>query len=262
VDDDPRSSQLPRGVALRDVRPGDAHALVHFHHVLSSEGARTMSATSSGRWSVEALVHLATVDRPNGEAIVGVHGHDIVALGTCDPIDERDAAEVAVVVAEPWVEHGVDAVLFRRLVTRARDRGRTRLEVVVRPEQQRLLAVFQRTGVALPRPGEDGLVHVRLSLVPPAPTVAPDRPGAVMRWQRTSVRYITRYRSTDAKYTIESVAGATGRWHLRRQRVGGSDLVGVFVSTREASVAAEADAALGRRRRPDGRGSGRGQPRP
>jgi hypothetical protein len=77
-----------------------------------------------------------------------------------------------------------------------------------------------------------------------------------MRWQRTSVRYITRYRSTDARYTIESVTGSNARWHLRRQRANGSDLVGVFASARDASAAAEADAATSRPRHPDEPGTG------
>ena len=77
-----------------------------------------------------------------------------------------------------------------------------------------------------------------------------------MRWQRTSVLYITRYRSTDARYTIESVGGGNARWYLRRQRPAGSDLVGVFPSARDASAAAEVDAAGARARPPEEPGAG------
>jgi hypothetical protein len=77
----------------------------------------------------------------------------------------------------------------------------------------------------------------------------------VVRSQRTSVRYITRFRSNDARSTIETVGGAGARWHLRRRRLDGSDLVGTFPSPRGA---AEADAAKGRcgrgRRRDEGEG--------
>jgi hypothetical protein len=79
--------------------------------------------------------------------------------------------------------------------------------------------------------------------------------GHGLRWQRTSVRYITRYRSTDARYTIETVGGSNARWHLRRERANGNDLVGVFASVQEASAAAEADAAAARRRHPDEAGT-------
>jgi len=246
---------------LRDLRPDDAPALVTFQRSLSSESAQRQAAALLRRMSTEDPVGLTPIDHTDRDAFVGVRGHDIVAVGTSDRIGTTDIAEVTVVVAEPWLEQGVEAVLFRRLAARAQGRGCTGLEVLVRPEQERMLAIFQRSGARLPSPAEDGLVHVRLSLAKHTTAVASERGGAVMRWQRTSVRYITRYRSTDARYTIESVASAHGRWHLRRLRPNGSDLVGVFASARDASAAAEADAAVSRRRRRDEPGTGRTQPR-
>jgi hypothetical protein len=64
-----------------------------------------------------------------------------------------------------------------------------------------------------------------------------------VKWQRTSVKYITRFRSTDARYSMESIGGAGARWHLRRQAASGSEVVGVFASAQDASAAADADAA-------------------
>jgi hypothetical protein len=148
--------------------------------------------------------------------------------------------------------------MFQRLAVRAQDHGYAGLDVLMRPEHQRLLDVFQRCGLPATRRDEDGLVQVRLSLLHAETKADAERgPEDAMRWQRTSVRYITRYRSTNARYTIESVASSSARWHLRRQRANGSDLLGVFASARDASAAAEVDAATSRPRHPDEVGSGR-----
>jgi hypothetical protein len=242
---------LPRGIALREVRPDDGQALGRFHEALCRDGTQLRSAVVQQRLGAEELVRLAAVVDPDHDMLVAVRGRDVVAVGWCHRIPTTNIAEMAVVVAHPWQDTGIEAVLLPRLVVRARRRSFARLEVLVRPEHERLLEMFQRSGHPVRRRIEDGLVRVSVPLAARGAGGSDPAAGDVMRWHRTSVRYITRYRSTDARYTIESVGGSNARWHLRRQRGAGSDVVGVFASARDASAAAEADAASSRARHPD-----------
>jgi GNAT superfamily N-acetyltransferase len=253
VDTDPSATvRLPRGVAVREIRPKDGDALDRFFQALSIESTQLRFCAAQPRLSAEELARFTTIDHADRDALAAVRGRDIVGVGRYDRIDTTDVAGVAVVVSELWQDRGVDAVLFHRLVERAQGRGIVGLKALVLTEHQQMLEVFQRSGIPLTVRVEDGVVLVDLSLAGRTATAGSDHVvGDRMRWHRTSVRYITRYRSTDARYIIESVGGSNARWHLRRQQATGSELVGTFASARDASAAAEADAADERTRHPD-----------
>ena len=78
--------------------------------------------------------------------------------------NDRGAAEVAFTVDGRYRGQGIASRLLRHLAAIARGRGITRFEAEVLAENCPMLAVFARSGFAMKRRRESGVVHVELSL--------------------------------------------------------------------------------------------------
>jgi GNAT superfamily N-acetyltransferase len=162
---------LPDGatVDIEPMRAGDAERLDHFHHTLSGETIRLRFFGVHPDLSDQELHRFTHVDHVNREALVAVHGGEIVGVARFDRLrDGGNEAEVAFVVADPWQGRGLGTVLFERLAGRARVLGISRFVADTLFLNRRMLAVFRATGLPHAERTEGSVVHVVLELDPPA----------------------------------------------------------------------------------------------
>ena len=78
--------------------------------------------------------------------------------------NDRGAAEVAFTVDGRYRGQGIASRLLQHLAAIARGRGITRFEAEVLAENRPMLTVFARSGLAMERRREGGVVHVELTL--------------------------------------------------------------------------------------------------
>jgi GNAT superfamily N-acetyltransferase len=78
--------------------------------------------------------------------------------------NDRRAAEVAFTVDGRYRGQGIASRLLQHLAAIARGRGITRFEAEVLAENRPMLAVFARSGLAMERRRDGGVVHVELTL--------------------------------------------------------------------------------------------------
>ena len=165
---------LPDGatVDIGPMRAGHAERLDHFHHTLSSETIRLRFFGVHPDLSDQELHRFTHVDHVNREALVAVHGGEIVGVARLDRLsDGGDEAEVAFVVADAWQGRGLGTVLFEQLAARARELGVSRFVADTLFHNRRMLAVFRATGLPHAERIQGGVVHVVLELDPPVSPV-------------------------------------------------------------------------------------------
>jgi GNAT superfamily N-acetyltransferase len=151
-------------VRLRRMEEGDAPRLVRFHDTLSSETVYLRFFSVHPHLSDPEVHRFTHVDHRDREAIVALHGDDIVAVARYDRMPDRDEAEVAFVVTDAWQGLGLGSALLGRLADMARAEGVTRLRAETLPHNRRMLAVFHHSGLPVHTRVEDGVVHAELDL--------------------------------------------------------------------------------------------------
>jgi RimJ/RimL family protein N-acetyltransferase len=149
-------------LTVRPIEPADADRLVRFHATLSLETTRLRFFTPHPRLTQNELLRFTTVDHHDREALVTLHGDDIVAVGRYDRTHEAHRAEVAFVVTDAWQGRGVGPMLLRRLVDSARAVGITCFIAHVLPENQRMLDMFAHADLGATRRIVDGVVLVEI----------------------------------------------------------------------------------------------------
>jgi RimJ/RimL family protein N-acetyltransferase len=165
---------------VRAIRPDDRDRLQAAFHALEAESVylRDFSFKQSlteadldrlcGPDFDERVVLVVTLPGEHGEIIVGSGGYVRLPATAAGGID---AAEVAFAVEEDVQGQGISGKLLSVLVGLARDDGITRFDAEVLSRNLPMLRVFERSGLPLTvSPEEDGVVHVRMALAPPAPT--------------------------------------------------------------------------------------------
>ena len=100
---------------------------------------------------------VATIGAGTQESVIG--GGRYVSAN-----NDRRAAEVAFTVDGRYRGQGIASRLLQHLAAIARGRGITRFDAEVLAENRPMLAVFARSGLAMERRREGGVVHVELSL--------------------------------------------------------------------------------------------------
>ncbi|GCD94031.1 hypothetical protein EHYA_01687 [Embleya hyalina] len=155
--------EWPARVRVRTARIEDAAEVRAMHERCSPETRRLRYFTSAPRLPESALGRLLVP--ADGLSLVGV-GPDgaIGALATLfHPAGER-VGEVALMVEDGWQRHGLGTALLRSLAEHAAARGATGLRAHVLPWNRRMLALFERAGLAGRCGYEDGVVLVEAEL--------------------------------------------------------------------------------------------------
>ena len=172
---DPRSFRVEERLrdgtplTIRSVRPDDRERMREAYARLSPEAIYLRLFAPKKELAESELTRLIEVDFDREVALVAAIGagtqESVIGGGRyVSANNDRGAAEVAFTVDGRYRGQGIASRLLRHLAAIARGRGITRFEAEVLAENRPMLAVFARSGFAMKRRRESGVVHVELSL--------------------------------------------------------------------------------------------------
>src|SRR5262249_1385620 len=136
---------------------------------LSPEAIYLRLFTPKKELTEAGLKRLIEVDFQREVALVATIGtgaqESLIGGGRYVRTDESSSvAEVAFMVDGRYRGQGIASRLLRHLAAIARGHGITRFEAEVLAENRPMLSVFARSGLAMERRREGGVVHVALAL--------------------------------------------------------------------------------------------------
>jgi GNAT superfamily N-acetyltransferase len=164
-------------VVLRPMADDDGPRLVRFHESLSPESQYLRFFNAHAHLSDHEVTRFTHVDHVRRDAVVAMDGDDIVGVGRLDRTCDGHEAEVAFVVADTHQGRGVGTMLLRRVIERAAELGVERLVAETLLHNDRMLAVFRRTGLPYVSRFGDGVIHVTLTLIGRAAASSRPRTG-------------------------------------------------------------------------------------
>ena len=164
-----------RQVNVRAMRPNDWQGVLAAFHELDRESIYTRFFTFKRSLSDDELDRITNVDFDNVVALLVTarNGDDERLLGggryaTGDGHDGARSAEVAFLSGAHARGQGVASLLLRHLALIGRERGLSRFEASVLPQNQPMLSVFRHSGLPMTVENDGATVHVILSLTKPA----------------------------------------------------------------------------------------------
>lgn len=124
-----------RTVTQRPIRPDDAERLARLFDRLSPTSRYRRFFSPIHHPSRRMLHHLTIVDHDRREAIVAVHGDEMIGVASYEgDRDDPASAEVAVLVDDAWQRLGIARFLLDRLAREARRHGIERFTATVLAE--------------------------------------------------------------------------------------------------------------------------------
>jgi RimJ/RimL family protein N-acetyltransferase len=158
---------LPDGRSIR-IRPllgSDEAAYRGFVATVSPRSQYYRFFTPRRVLTEREIDHFLHVDHTDREALVAVHGSDIVAVARYDrDSDDPAAAEVAFIVRDDFQRQGIAPRLLQVMAGLAGTRGIHRLHASVLPDNTGMLKVFANTDWVTSRRFEDGAIAVTMTL--------------------------------------------------------------------------------------------------
>jgi acyl-CoA synthetase (NDP forming)/RimJ/RimL family protein N-acetyltransferase len=151
---------------VRPIRPDDGPRLLAFHARQSPQSIYYRYFSPRPRLSerdVDRLTHLDYVDRM---ALVAIRGDEMLGVARYDRLRHRAEAEVAFFVDDANHGRGLATVLLEHLAVRAREVGLTAFTASVLPDNRKMIGVFTAAGFQTATKFADGVVEVRLGIVP------------------------------------------------------------------------------------------------
>ncbi len=170
---DERRTALRDGtpIVIRPVRPDDRDALRESFERLSPESRYRRFLAPMAHLSESQLTYLTRVDHRDHEALVAMAEGDGDADGEGLGIarfvrlQDPDAAEVAVAVADSWQGRGLGTVLLAHLLARARQEGIERFTATVLADNRGSLEVLSSLGHTTVGPPQGGAVELTIDLL-------------------------------------------------------------------------------------------------
>jgi len=148
---------------IRPIEPSDAPALIKAHDHLSDESRRLRFFRPHPKMSETQASFFSTVDHVDREAFVVMDGKYIAAVGRYDRV-EPDAAEVAIVVGEPYQHHGLGLQLLDALAARAREVGITRFVADTMGENRAAIGLIRHWAPERKSSFDSGYIHFEMPL--------------------------------------------------------------------------------------------------
>jgi RimJ/RimL family protein N-acetyltransferase len=132
-------------VLVRPLRPEDKALISQAFEALSPETRYRRFFAPLQSLSSQDLRYLTEVDHRDHEALAAVNPENGMIIGVARFVRSEDPeeAEVAVVVGDPWQEHGVATALLERLVERAREEGIERFVALVMSDNEDAIDFFR-----------------------------------------------------------------------------------------------------------------------
>ncbi len=158
-------------VIIRAIRPGDKDSILAAFSAMDRESIYTRFFAYKKELTSDELMHITDVDFERVVALVvttsGEQSETLVGGGRYAVLDDDPpfrTAELAFVTEEGYRGRGVAPLLLNHLERIARERGVTRFEAEVLPQNHAMLSVFRRSGHPMTSRVEAGTVHVVISL--------------------------------------------------------------------------------------------------
>jgi GNAT superfamily N-acetyltransferase len=154
---------------LRPIREGDEAGLLALYDRLSPESLyfRFFAVPDKDAGKAAYLTH---VDYEERYAVVAEAAGAIVGVARWERLADRPGhAEVAFTVADEFQGRGLGGILFRRLAALARGREITIFEAEVLKNNERMLRVFERSGLPTVTRDQGSVLTILMALDPAAP---------------------------------------------------------------------------------------------
>jgi RimJ/RimL family protein N-acetyltransferase len=167
-------------VTIRAIRPADKAGIVEAFGRLDPESVYTRFFQPKPSLSIQELKAATDVDFENVVALVVMiesGGREVIIGGgrylIINPSSPERSAEIAFLVEEDYHGQGIAGRILKHLARIAREKGVSRFEAEVLPQNKAMLAVFAHSGLPMKQELADGAIHVTLSLAErrePTPT--------------------------------------------------------------------------------------------
>lgn len=154
-------------IQLRMIRPSDKAALADGFAQLSPDSRRRRFHSTKAALSDSELRFLTECDGLSHFAIVAFWNEDstgeqlgvgVVRLACAD--DDPKVAELGITVADAWQNRGVGALLLKRIVGAAAERGFERISAVILADSKGMMSLIGRTFENVTIKHENGFVIV------------------------------------------------------------------------------------------------------
>jgi acetyltransferase len=157
-------------VAIRPIRPEDEPAMVRFHATLSEESVYSRyfhHMNLSFRVSHERLTRICFIDYDREMVLVAESpDHEIIAVARLTRQRGSNQAEFAVLVGDPWQEHGVGGEMMRTLVEVAKKERISRVFGQILTDNRAMQEICRQLGFSVRYSLEDRLVEAVIDLEP------------------------------------------------------------------------------------------------
>lgn len=160
-------------LALRPLRPEDAHALQDFVRRLSDESRLMRFMSAVRELTPEMMARLTQLDYDREMALVAVApasgqgsrenvgdtGREVAGVAHYAANPDERSCEFAVVVADDWQGRGLGGELMRRIVELARGRGFTHMEGITRSDNRAMQTLSRQLGFSVSSDPEDAALY-------------------------------------------------------------------------------------------------------
>ena len=156
-----------REIEIRSLRPDDGDRMAEAFAKLEQESVQSRFFGAKSGLSEGDLSLIREMDFETRVALVATlieNEHEIIIGSASYCRTGKDCAEIAFTVEEDYQGQGIARCLLGHLARIARERGIVRFEAEVLPNNTRMLGVLARSGWAMTKSTQDGVVHVILSL--------------------------------------------------------------------------------------------------
>ena len=136
-------------VLVRPIGPSDKPALRAAFERLGANSRHMRFLASKGRLTGGELAYFTEVDHVDHEALIATDtaGREILAVARYVRLaSDREAAEIAVTVADDWQGCGLGTMLVMCLADRAREEGIHRFEAYALSDNVRIIRLLKKIG--------------------------------------------------------------------------------------------------------------------
>jgi RimJ/RimL family protein N-acetyltransferase len=150
---------------IRPIEPADKPLVRAFYHDLSDRSKRLRFLVPTNEISDEDLHYLTDVDHRRHEAMVALDDDRLIGVARYVRVPgDREAAEVAIVVADDRQNQGIGTALLDSLTERARENGIVRYTAVVSPDNDIVLGALDRAGATRTGTSSEGEIELAVDL--------------------------------------------------------------------------------------------------
>jgi RimJ/RimL family protein N-acetyltransferase len=162
-----KTRSAAEAVTIRAIRPDDGVRIVRAFQALEPRSIYLRFFSPKRELSAEEVRRVSEPDPARQAALVatvatGDREEIIVGLG--EYVGAGASAHIAFAIEEDYQGRGIASRLLERLARLAREKGISRFEADVLAGNTPMLKVLRRSGLPMTESGQDGVVHVTLTL--------------------------------------------------------------------------------------------------